>query len=97
MTIPRHLSAESKRIFKALVTEYSIQDEAGLRILQAALEARDRATKARKQIDKDGMVLLDKFKQVRQHPLLANERDSRHAFLAGLRCLNLDLEPNNGR
>ena len=91
-TAPKHLSAEAKKIFKGLVEEYQIQDVAGLRILQAALESFDRATRARKEIDKTGMCVMDKFGQVKPHPLLACERDSRAAFLAGLKALNLEIE-----
>ena len=90
---PKHLSKESKKLFKAVVNEYAIDDSAGLKILVVALEAFDRAQAARCQIDKEGMTVLDKFEQIKPHPLLACERDSRAAFLAGLRQLNLDLEP----
>jgi P27 family predicted phage terminase small subunit len=95
MRTPKHLSKEAKKIFKSLVNDYGIYDEAGLKILQAALEAYDRAQAARKTIDADGMTVTDKFGQVKPHPLLANERDSRAAFLAGIKALNLDLEPLN--
>jgi len=91
--VPNHLSKEAKRIFKALSLEYSIDDCAGLKILRVALESFDRAQAAREAIDKDGMTVRDKFKQIKPHPLLPIERDSRSAFLAGLRALNLDLEP----
>jgi len=90
---PKHLSKEAKQIWRGLIAEYQLDDTAGLRILQAALEARDRAAAARSQIDKEGMTILDKFEQVKPHPLLACERDSRAAFLSGLKALNLDLEP----
>lgn len=89
---PGHLSAEAKKIWKSLLDEYGITDAAGLKILQSSLEAYDRAQFARKAIDMDGMTTLDKAGQVKAHPLLACERDSRAAFLAGLKALNLDLE-----
>lgn len=90
---PKHLSLEAKRIWKELVEEYSIEDSAGLRILRVSLESFDRVQAARKAIDHDGMTITDKFGQVKAHPLLSAERDSRAAFLAGLKALNLDLEP----
>ena len=90
---PKHLSNEAKKIWKSILTEYAIDDSAGLRILQAACEAYDRAQAARVIIDKDGMTVLDKVGQVKSHPLLPVERDNRAAFLAGLKQLNLDLEP----
>lgn len=90
---PKHLSGEAKKIWKDLLDEYGIEDIAGLKILHVALEAFDRAQAARAAIDKEGMTVTDKFKQVKPHPLLPIERDSRAAFLAGLKALQLDLEP----
>ena len=90
---PSHLSKEAKEIFNGLCEEYSINDIAGLRILRVSLEAFDRAQACRKAIDRDGLTILDKFNQTKPHPLLSTERDSRAAFLAGLKALNLDLEP----
>jgi len=97
ISIPKHLSKESKKNFKNIVREYEISDIAGLRILRVALEAYDRAQSARATIDKDGMTVKDKFGQTKPHPLLPVERDSRAAFLAGLKHLNLDLEPLRDR
>ena len=94
---PRHLSVEAKKIYRGLVQEYSIADEAGLRILQAALESFDRATRARKQIDEDGMTVRDKNGQIKSHPLIPCERDARAAFLQGLRFLNLEIEQTKGK
>jgi phage terminase small subunit len=90
---PEHLTDESKVIWGEILEEYVIEDSAGLKILQTALEAYDRAQKARATIDEQGMIFYDKFNQKKPHPLLSTERDSRAAFLAGLKQLNLDLEP----
>lgn len=97
ISIPKHLSKEARKIFKNLVQEYGITDCAGLRILRVALEAYDRAQSARATIEKDGMTVRDKFGQTKPHPLLPVERDSRAAFLHGLKHLNLDLEPLRDR
>lgn len=93
---PGHLTTEGKKIWTEILNEYSIDDAAGLRILRVALEAFDRAQAAREAINRDGMTVTDKFGQVKGHPLLSAERDSRAAFLAGLKALNLDLEPIKG-
>jgi P27 family predicted phage terminase small subunit len=90
---PSHLTPEAKEIFKNLCDEYGISDEAGLKILRVSCEAFDRAQAARAAIDTAGMLLTDKYGQQKVNPLLACERDSRAAFLAGLKALNLDLEP----
>lgn len=94
---PSHLSTEAKRIWQEILSEYSIDDAAGLRILRVSLEAFDRAQAARASIDKEGMTVRDKFNQLKPHPLLPIERDSRASFLAGLKALNLDLEPLRDR
>jgi phage terminase small subunit len=90
---PVHLSGDAKEIWKGIINEYSIDDVAGLRILRVALESYDRAQAARKAVDREGMTVTDKFGQIKPHPLLPIERDSRAAFLAGLKALNLNLEP----
>lgn len=90
---PKHLSPEARIIWKEILSEYDIQDSAGLRILRISLESFDRSQECRKKIDEDGLIFYDKFNQKKSHPLLAIERDSRAAFLAGLKALNLDLEP----
>lgn len=94
---PGHLTDESMVIWQELLSEYDLNDSAGLRILRVSLEAFDRAQAARQAIDEQGMTFLDKFGQPKPHPLLAIERDSRAAFLAGLKALNLDLEPLRDR
>ena len=88
--VPKHLSEEAMAIYNGILAEYSITDVAGLRTLQAACEAWDRAQLARASIDKIGMVVKDRFGCVRPHPLLPIERDARAAFLAGLKALDLD-------
>lgn len=93
---PGHLSKEAKQVWKELIDEYGIDDAAGLRIMRVSLEAFDRAQAARAAIDRDGLTVIDKAGQVKSHPLLPHERDSRAAFLAGLKALQLDLEPIKG-
>ncbi|HPQ28620.1 MAG TPA: hypothetical protein PLQ82_09075 [Desulfobacteraceae bacterium] len=77
------------------MSEYAIGDVAGLKILRVALEAFDRAQRARAAIDADGMTIKDRFGAIKANPLLPIERDNRAAFLSGIKALNLDLEPLN--
>jgi len=94
---PKHLSKEARDIWKALTSEYDIQDTGGLAILRVALEAWDRAQAARVNIEKNTMLIVGRDGQPKQHPLLCVERDNRAAFLAGLKALNLDVMPENHR
>ena len=90
---PSHLSTAAKRLWNDILDEYAIDDPAGQIILRVALEALDRSQEARKAINKAGMTVTGRDGQVRSHPLLTVERDNRAAFLAGLKALQLDLEP----
>lgn len=90
---PKHLSAEARRWWAALQEENDIADQAGLLLLQSALEAFDRMKAAQQAIKKDGLTFADRFGQLRINPATTVERDSRAAMLAALRALNLDLEP----
>jgi phage terminase small subunit len=93
---PKHLEAESAALWAELITEYAINDPAGLAILGQACEALDRVRSAQDAIG-DDVVVYDRFHQPKPHPAVAVERDARSAFLAALRALNLDLEPLRDR
>lgn len=90
---PKHLSGEAKKLWRDLVSEYSIDDAGGLAILKTGLEAYDRATAARLEIDREGMSIVDRFGAKKPHPLIPAERDARGQWLAALKQLNLDIEP----
>ena len=94
---PKGLSPEARRRWGALVDEYGIDDAGGLAILQTACEAFDRYQSASAQIAKDGPTSLDRFGQIKSHPLLSVERDARAQWLAGLKALNFDVEPLRDR
>lgn len=96
-TAPKGLSTEAKAWWKRLRTEYEIEDDAGLLLLQTGLEAFDRMRHAQDAIRAEGMTVLDRFGQRKAHPLLPAERDARAQMLAALRALNLDVEPLQDR
>ena len=93
--IPKHLSEEAQQWWSAIVSEYSVDDEAGKLLLQTALESFDRMKAAARRINQDGEAVEDRFGQVKPHPLLTAERDARSQMLAALKQLNLDMEPLN--
>src|SRR5262245_21772092 len=95
--VPAGLSRESGEIWDQLIREYAISEAAGFHVLRVGLEAHDRMRQAQQAIDKDGPSVKDKFGQLRAHPLLAIERDSRAQFLAAMKQLNFDLEPLRDR
>lgn len=94
---PKHLSALARAQWKLLMDDYTIQDQAGLLLLQTGMEAYDRMHAAQALITKYGAVTTDRFGQLRSNPATVIERDSRAAMLSALKALNLDLEPLNPR
>lgn len=90
---PAHLSEDMRRWWVQVNEDYRLEDEHRL-LLTAAAEAHDRADQARRQIDVEGMTTTDRFGQVKPHPLLAVERDSRSAFARLVRQLDLEAEPD---
>jgi P27 family predicted phage terminase small subunit len=95
--VPDHLSDEAASWWQRLTAEYSLDDDAGRLLLQTGLEAFDRMRNCQAAIARDGEQVKDRFEQLKPHPLLAIERDSRAAMLAALKALNLDLEPLRDR
>lgn len=93
MKPPKTFSKEAAGLWKRILDEYQIQDQAGLLILRTALEAFDRMREAQEIIAREGAQVMDRFQQWKAHPLLTVEKDSRAALLQALKSLNLDLEP----
>ena len=91
------LSAQAKKLKEGILKEYDISDEAGLVILQTALEAYDQMNAAQKIINKQGLTVFGARGQLAAHPLFSVVRDSRAQFLMALKHLNLDIEvPREG-
>lgn len=90
---PKHLQTPGRSLWNDIQRDFSVTDTAGLALLCAACEAKDRAEAARAQIEAEGMTFRDSKGNLRPHPLLPVERDARAACVAALRHLNLDVEP----
>jgi P27 family predicted phage terminase small subunit len=87
---PSHLSAESKRLWRKLQSDYAIDDSAGHLLLRHCLEAHDRVIQAREILEREGLVAPDRFGQPKTHPCVAVERDARQQVIASLRALKLE-------
>ncbi len=88
---PKHLEPSERALWRDLVAQFRFDDAASLALLAAAMEARQRGRRCREAVDRDGESMLDRFQQLKPHPLLMAERDARSAFLAAMRQLNLDV------
>ena len=98
---PESLSKNSAELWRALTTEFVLDDTGSRLLLEQTLSALDRAEEARAAIDKDGACVRDRFDQIQKHPMIGVERDCRAQVLQGLRALNLDpgtlAKPRLGR
>jgi len=90
---PKHLSDDGREFWSQVISEFSINDAAGLALLLTAAEALDRMSAARRVIEADGAIVKDRYGQSKVHPACALEKDSRNGFLAALRALSLDINP----
>ncbi len=93
---PAHLRESTRRWWRSVTSTWALEDH-HVKLLTAAAEAWDRLQEARERIAKDGAYVEDRFGQLRPHPALAIERDSRIAFARILRELDLDAEPPASR
>jgi hypothetical protein len=89
------LSPEAKAWAGQLIEEFTIDDAAGLMLVQLAAEALDTMRAAQTEIERDGLTVLDRFSQRKQHPSVLVERDARTAVQRSLKALNLDITPPN--
>ena len=88
---PAHFGKIERKMWRDILAEYAIEDSPGLKVLQAGLEAHQRAREARELINIDGLIVIDRFGQKKAHPLCVVERDNRAAFLSALKLLNLEF------
>jgi len=91
--VPSHLSKDAKGLWRRLTGEFSIEDEAGIALLTVAMEAFDRMKSASSAISEHGVLIKDKFGQLKPNPACAVERDARSQYLMALKQLQLD--PNS--
>src|SRR4051794_8035610 len=87
---PKGLSYTARCWWNRLQTGYAITDDGGVAILNEGAWSVERAEQARAAIERDGLVLYDRFGQARPHPAVAIERDARAAVLRALKALRIE-------
>jgi len=86
---PSGLSDAAKAFWRETVGEFELERH-HVATLNEALYAWDRSAMARIIVDREGVTVRDRFGQVRVHPAVAVERDSRGQFLRAMRELDVD-------
>jgi Phage terminase, small subunit len=87
---PPHFAEPEKLLFRQIVSEFVIADAGSEQLLITACEAHARARLCREAVDRDGMMVVDRFGVKQPHPLLKAEASARGQYLASLRALNLE-------
>jgi phage terminase small subunit len=89
---PSHLkeAGAGARLWTAVQREYPINESSG-QVLAQGCEALDRLRQIQAKLKKDGLTFVDKFSQIKPHPLLVAEGSTRTQFVRCMRLLNLNL------
>jgi len=95
MKPPRHLSDESRRIWRELNAGWILEGDQ-LLTLRTALEAFDRLQQARRILDIEGLTCVSRTAagevKVCRHPASSIEKEARNGFLAALKMLGLTMD-----
>jgi P27 family predicted phage terminase small subunit len=88
---PEKLSAEAQAIWARVISGWQL-DDAALVLLALGLEAHDEMRSAQQILERDGLIVNDRFGVSKQHPAYLILRDSRNAMLKCFRQLSLDID-----
>jgi len=83
--IPRHLSPDAARLFRAIITKFGIEDERAVHFLTISCEQFDRMRDAARIISKQGPVVKDRYGGSKQNPALLVEARAQKLHIAALR------------
>ena len=71
------IAKEAKKLKKNILAEFNISDRGGLEILERAIESFVRMRQAEAIIDKEGLTVVNRFDEKKEHPALNTERKAR--------------------
>ena len=86
-TAPRHLSPESRRLWRALHASWRFRPDEET-VLLVGLEALDLVRRCQAEIDRDGITVAGRD-GLKQHPACVTLAAARQAFLTAMRQLGL--------
>lgn len=86
--VPGHLRSETRKWLRQILGDFDLESQ-DFRVLVKTAEAFDRCEQAREMIAECGLTVTDRYGTPKAHPAVAIERDSRTAFLRGIRELAL--------
>ena len=92
---PSHLSKKAKHLWRQITAAFTIDDAPGLMLLTSALEAYDRLNEARAELKRDGISVVDRWGQRKQHPSVQTEASARGQMHQALKLINIDINAVN--
>ena len=93
---PKHLTAQARQFWRSVCALFDLEEH-NLDLLETACVQLQRASQARAIIDKEGMVIADRFEQPKPHPAVELERQAAMAFVRIGRELGLSVEASDSR
>lgn len=91
-TPPEFLGKTGRNFWFKVHGDYVLQDAHHLRLLANACRALDVIEAAREQVKADGLVVKNRFGELREHPSANTERQSMQLFRQTIRELGLDIQ-----
>ena len=88
----RKLGEHGMNLWRAIMSEYVIDDAVGIETLTSACQETDRAESLSEQIARDG-ELIQSERGMREHPALRHQLAARAFVARQLARLGLDVEP----
>lgn len=89
---PKHLRAETRRWWLAVVTEWTLEEH-HVRLLTLAARSWDEAEAAQELIRTEGLIVKQPSGALRPHPAVRVGQEARAMFARLLRELDLDVDP----
>lgn len=86
---PKYLSREAGAWWRSVLRDYELDPHHEM-LLSEAAACWDRIGEARAILDRDGLTTIDRYQQVKAHPMLDAEHKQRIAFARLIRELALD-------
>jgi hypothetical protein len=90
---PAGLKKHGRALWRAIQSEYSVDDSGGVAFLTAACRAEDDIQRMRKALAVEGDTILDRFSQKQAHPLIPAIRGMEQVRRQNLAALALNIEP----
>ena len=97
MKLPRELNTRGRKFWRQITTDFDLTEHHHFELLKQACFCLDRVETARKTLEKEGLFVLNRFNECREHPALKVEKDNRALFARLIRELGLDIVTTESR